>query len=74
MWKIKNKKDLAINIKDFVQVPEEIQFRLIVRITEYVSNKKQKPRAKSILNLMQKIVKRDFKRMTVSKNTRRMII
>ena len=63
--RLRNKKDLVINIKDFVQVPEEIQFRLIVRITEYVSNKKQKPRAKSILNLMQKIVKRDFKRMTV---------
>ena len=62
---IRNKSSLVISIKDFVHIPEEIQFRLVVKIVEYVSKKKQKPRAKSILNLMKKMTRRDFKSMTI---------
>ena len=62
---IRNKSSLAIIIKDFIKAPEEIQFRLFFNIVEYISKKKQKPRAKSILNLMKKMNRRDFKSMTV---------
>ena len=62
---IRDKSSLAISIKDFIKIPEEIQFRLFVKIVEYISKKKQKPRAKSISNLMKKIIRRDFKNMTV---------
>tara|TARA_Y100000741_G_scaffold31781_2_gene22538 strand:+ start:286 stop:1299 length:1014 start_codon:yes stop_codon:yes gene_type:complete len=62
---IRDKSSLAISIKNFIKIPEEIQFRLFVKIVEYVSKKKQKPRAKSISNLMKKIIRRDFKSMTV---------
>ena len=62
---IRDKSSLVISIKDFIQIPEEIQFRLVVKIVEYVSKKKQKPRAKSILNLIKKMTRRDFKSMTV---------
>ena len=62
---IRDKSSLTISIKDFIKIPEEIQFRLFVKIVEYISKKKQKPRAKSISNLMKKIIRRDFKSMTV---------
>jgi len=63
--KIRDKSSLVISIKDFIKIPEEIQFRLVVKIVEYISKKKKKPRAKSILNLIEKIIRRDFKSMTV---------
>ena len=62
---IRGKSSLVITIKDFVKIPEEIQFRLLFRIIGYISNKKNKPRAKSISNLMKKMIRRDFKSMTV---------
>lgn len=62
--RVRDKNSITINIKDFTQIPEEIQFRLISEIVKYVSKKKQKPRAKLILNLIKRIVKKDFKRMT----------
>ena len=76
---IRDKASLVINIKDFIRVPEEIQFRLLIKIVEYINKKKQKPRAKSISNLMKKMTRRDFKSMTVhgcvfAKNGKEIII
>ena len=63
--RIRNKSSIVITLKDFTKLPEEIQFRIAANILEYVGKKNQKPRAKSVLNVMEKIVVKDFKRMTV---------
>ena len=61
---IRDKSSLVISIKEFIETPEEIQFRLLFKIVEHISKKKHKPRAKSISNLMEKMIRRDFKSMT----------
>ena len=63
--RIRNKSSIVITLKDFTKLPEEIQFRIAANILEYVGKKNQKPRAKSVLNVMENIVVKDFKRMTV---------
>jgi len=63
--KISDKSSLVINIKEFIDIPEEIKFRLLSKIIEYVSGQKKKPRAKSIINLMTMINQNEFKSITL---------
>ena len=49
-----------------IKAPDEIKFRLAFYTLQYVSKKNQKPRAKSILNMIDKINKKEFRRMTIN--------
>ena len=48
-------------------MPDEIQFRILVKIASLVGMKKQSLRAQSVLNLINKINKADFKQATFNK-------
>ncbi len=63
--RVRANSSIVINLDDFIKAPEEIQFRLTANILEKVSKKNQKVRAKSILSMIEKITRKDFKRMTV---------
>tara|TARA_B100000401_G_scaffold436209_1_gene379256 strand:- start:918 stop:2006 length:1089 start_codon:yes stop_codon:yes gene_type:complete len=63
--RIRDKSHIVIRLKGFIKLPEEFQFRIAANILEYVSKKNKKPRAKSVLNVMEKIALKDFRGMTV---------
>ena len=62
-----NKNSIKINLRKFIEMPDEIQFRILVKIASLVGMKKQSLRAQSVLNLINKINKADFKQATFNK-------
>ena len=61
--KINNKKIISFKIKQFINLPEEIQHRVLVKLCRFAGKSNKVPRSRSVQELINSIVKeKSFKR------------